>query len=175
MSREQPRRVPSVTGQRRGVFPVQNQGMDVLLGALVVAVIAMVQLWVAIAVGFALHLHPAIIAASTAAGCATLSALCIGVGDRARAWILSRTGWGRSVAWEELRERRIYGVWQRYGVVGFAFVGPAIIGAAFAAFMGLALGVPARRLLIWLTIGNCAWCSVLTLLLAQGIFVLGAL
>jgi hypothetical protein len=149
--------------------------MGILPGVIAVALLAMVHLWVAIAVGLALNLHPAVVAAATSIGCASLSAVCIAVGDRTRTWLLARTGLGTGGDWDRLRQRPVYGAWQRYGIIGFAFVGPMVIGAAFSALMGLALGVPASRLLVWLTIGNCAWCTALTFLVAGGAFGLTAL
>ena len=154
---------------------MENRRVDTLAGAILVMLLGMAQLWVAIPVGLAMNLHPAVIAVATSIGCAAVSALCILVGDRVRVWVISRTGWGSGGDWDRLRQRPVYGAWERYGMIGFAFVGPMVIGAALSAFMGLALGVPARRLLVWLTIGNFAWCTALTFLVAGGVFGLGSL
>jgi hypothetical protein len=68
------------------------------------------------------------------------------VGERARAWVLEHLG--RKAT--QKHDSTLWRVWYRYGVVGVALVSPWIIGAPVAAAFGMALGVPARRLLGWM-------------------------
>ncbi|MFD6108193.1 hypothetical protein ACFWFQ_36695 [Nocardia salmonicida] len=57
--------------------------------------------------------------------------------------------------------RRARRVLDRYGVVGFGIVGPALFGTWGSALLGAALGIPNWRLIRWLMTGTALWCTVL--------------
>ncbi|WP_194826822.1 hypothetical protein [Nocardia sp. XZ_19_231] len=57
--------------------------------------------------------------------------------------------------------RRARRVLDRYGVVGFGIVGPALFGTWGSALLGAALGIPNWRLIRWLMAGTALWCTVL--------------
>ena len=54
-------------------------------------------------------------------------------------------------------------VWERYGLPGVAFAGPALTGIHLAAVMALALQADRRRTALWMTLSLALW-SVVTLL-----------
>ncbi|MFE9663954.1 hypothetical protein [Streptomyces sp. NPDC005955] len=56
------------------------------------------------------------------------------------------------------RARRIF---ERYGVVGFGIVGPALFGTWGSSLLGAALGIPRWRLIRWLMAGVTLWCTVM--------------
>lgn len=57
--------------------------------------------------------------------------------------------------------RRARRVFERYGVVGFGLVGPALFGTWGSSLLGAALGIPRGRLIRWLMAGVTLWCTVL--------------
>ncbi|MFD3662071.1 hypothetical protein ACFWVF_15950 [Streptomyces sp. NPDC058659] len=57
--------------------------------------------------------------------------------------------------------RRARRVLDRYGVVGFGIVGPALFGTWGSSLLGAALGIPRWRLIRWLMAGVTLWCTVL--------------
>lgn len=57
--------------------------------------------------------------------------------------------------------RRARRVLDRYGVVGFGIVGPALFGTWGSSLLGAALGIPRWRLIRWLMVGVTLWCTVL--------------
>jgi len=54
-------------------------------------------------------------------------------------------------------------VWERYGLPGVAFAGPALTGIHLAAVMALALQADRRLTALWMTLSLALW-SVVTLL-----------
>jgi hypothetical protein len=67
------------------------------------------------------------------------------IGERARAWLLER--FSRKT---RNHDSALWRVWYRYGAIGIALLSPWIIGAPVAAAFGMTLGIPARRLLVWM-------------------------
>ncbi|MFE6912457.1 hypothetical protein [Streptomyces rubiginosohelvolus] len=59
-----------------------------------------------------------------------------------------------------LRARRVV---NRYGVVGFGIIGPALFGTWGSAMLGTALGLPRWPLIGWLMAGVTLWCTVMLL------------
>ncbi|MFI1352835.1 hypothetical protein ACH4TV_04505 [Streptomyces sp. NPDC020898] len=57
-----------------------------------------------------------------------------------------------------LRARRVV---NRYGVIGFGIIGPALFGTWGSAMLGTALGLPRWPLLGWLMAGVTLWCTVM--------------
>ncbi|NNN34412.1 hypothetical protein HLK59_29435 [Streptomyces sp. S3(2020)] len=59
--------------------------------------------------------------------------------------------------------RRARRVVNRYGVIGFGIIGPALFGTWGSAMLGTALGLPQWRLIGWLMAGVTLWCTVMLL------------
>ncbi len=59
--------------------------------------------------------------------------------------------------------RRARRVVDRYGVIGFGVIGPALFGTWGSAALGTALGLPRWRLIGWLMAGVTLWCTVMLL------------
>ncbi|MFJ3841326.1 hypothetical protein ACIPY6_38270 [Streptomyces sp. NPDC090054] len=57
--------------------------------------------------------------------------------------------------------RRARRVVNRYGVIGFGIIGPALFGTWGSAMLGTALGLPRWRLIGWLMAGVTLWCTVM--------------
>jgi len=134
-----------------------------LLQLLSVFGISLLELWAAVPAGIAMGLPAPLVWAATLCGALTGVWLVVLAGERLRAWLVNRFGHGGVP--EEGRLRRI---WERYGVPGWGLLAPFALGAPLAAALGVALGAPRGRLLLWLSIGVTLWTSALTVIAALG-------
>jgi len=123
------------------------------------------ELWAAIPAGLALKLS-AIATGVTAAVGAILGVLVIlFLGERVRSWLMRHHG-GKD---EKRQHGRIYKIWRRYGVIGLGLLAPLLTGAPLGVALGLTLGAPAGRLLLWVCVGIILWSTVLTLIGVLGL------
>ena len=136
--------------------------MEVLIKFITVASLGILELWVAIPAGTALKLHPLLNGTASALGSIIAAVLIIFFGDRLRAWLL------RKKEKDEKKKGRIYKVWEKYGVNGLGMLSPLITGAPLGAAVGIALGAPPRRLMIWMSIGIVIWAILLTTISTLG-------
>ncbi|MBM4249720.1 MAG: small multi-drug export protein [Euryarchaeota archaeon] len=127
------------------------------------------QFWLAFPAGFAFGLHPAVTFIAAAAG-GVLSVLVVLIpGERLGAW-LARRRKGRPRSKGTERASRI---WEKYGLIGLAFLAPLFPGAPLGALFALALGTPKWRVLLWFSSGLLAWSAGVTLVAAFGLTALG--
>jgi hypothetical protein len=63
----------------------------------------------------------------------------------------------------------LYGIWARYGVPGLGLSAPLFVGAPPGAAMGIILGAPTARLLLWTMLGIVFWNSGLTFVATMGL------
>jgi membrane protein DedA with SNARE-associated domain len=136
-----------------------------ILSILSVTALAILELWLAIPLGFVLGLHPVIIGIANVIGATIGVFIIIFAGERLRNWILKH--YARKNA--DNKPGTIQRIWQRYGVIGLGLLSPFITGALPGAAIGIASGVPAGKLLFWMTIGIIVWTIVLVALGAAGI------
>lgn len=115
-------------------------------------------LWEGVPAGFALRLHPATIGLAAGLGSTVATLAVLLLGDRLRARLLPP----RAASDKVPRERLIDRVWRRYGVVGLGLLGPGLTGGPIGVALGLSLGVPARRLMLWMMCGIVLWTLGLT-------------
>lgn len=113
----------------------------------VVTVLALsaVALWSAIPLGLALGLQPISVLVVTGTGNVVSVVSVTLVSERTRQWLLDR--YARKT---RRQDSSLWRVWHRYGIIGVALLSPWIIGAPVAAAFGMALGIPTRRLLVWM-------------------------
>lgn len=137
--------------------------MGPLLQLLAVFGIAMLELWAAVPVGIAMGLPAVLVWSATLCGALVGVWIVVFAGDRLREWLVRRFGHGRASEGGRLRR-----VWERYGVPGWGLVAPLALGAPLAAALGVALGAPRDRLLLWLGAGVALWTTVLTVMVALG-------
>lgn len=106
-----------------------------------------------------LDLNPVLVAVMAAAG-AILGALAvILLGHRLRDWLMKHHGGGKKPGG---KRGFIYRIWDRFGIAGLGLLAPVLTGAPLAAALGVSMGVPARRLLLWISIGTLVWSPLLT-------------
>jgi hypothetical protein len=132
-----------------------------LLKLLSTAAAGALDVWVGIITGVALGLSPTLSGAvSISSGLAGVT-LVVALGGRLRHLIYR----SRRLA---KRRERIERVWKRYGIPGVALQAPLLTGPVLATLLALALGAPARPLLLWMLASVVFWGAVLTAATALG-------
>ncbi len=139
--------------------------MDILAKVVTVFGLGAVELWAAIPAGFALGLHPIATGIVSALGAITGGMVVALLGDRARVWLVARHGVPR----DGQGHGTIGRIWDRYGVVGLGLLAPLLVGAPLGTALGLLLGAPVRRLLLWVSVGIVLWSALLTAAGALGL------
>lgn len=129
---------------------------------------SIIELWLAIPLGFVMEVNPVLIAIISAAG-SILSAFVVTIlGDNLR---------NRFIKWKygdekALEKSRLYEIWNKYGVIGLGLLSPLVFGAPLGAAVGIALGAEKERLLLWMSIGIVLWSISLTLAGVMGLLAL---
>ncbi len=143
--------------------------MDTFLKSLSVFGLGIVELWAAIPLGFVLQLNPLLTGTLSAAGAIVGVLAVVLLGKQVRASLERRRGTNP----EKGRQGRLYRIWKRYGVIGLGLLAPLITGAPLGAVLGMALGAPSNRLLLWMSIGIVIWSAILTLAGVLGLTIIG--
>lgn len=139
--------------------------MELVVKLLTVLGLGAIELWAAIPAGLALQLHPVAIAFTATVGAMLGVVVVVLLGEGVRTW-LARYHGGKG---GKERQGFIYRVWRRYGVMGLGLLAPLLTGAPLGAVLGLALGAPLNRLLLWISLGIVLWSAGLTLVGALGL------
>jgi hypothetical protein len=126
--------------------------------------LALVEIWFAVPTGLALGLAPWLVWTITLAGSLTGVVIVALGGDRLRTWVTSRRR-----GWMAARTGRIYGIWIRFGVPGWGLTSPLLVAPAMGTAIGLLLGAPRGRLLIWMAAGVVIWTTILVIAGALGV------
>ena len=122
--------------------------------------------WVGIVTGLALGLSPALSGAVSVASALAGVTLVVTLGGRLREVVYRSRRLAR-------RRERIESVWERYGIPGVALQAPLLTGPVLATLMALALGAPARPLLLWMLASVVFWGAVITGAAALGFSMFG--
>lgn len=125
---------------------------------LTVVGLGIVDVVIAVPTGLALRLHPAVVLIAATLGEVVGFAIILLIGEQARAWLLRRRGGEK----ESSKHERLHRILERYGAAGLGFLSPLFIGAPLGTALGLSLGVPARPLLFWMSLGAFFWSAVWT-------------
>ena len=125
---------------------------------IIVFIAGIVELWMAIPLGFLMEVNPVIITIVAASGAMLSSALVTVLGANLR---------NRFLKWrygdeKDLEKSRLYGIWNKYGVIGLGLTSPLLFGAPLGAAVGIALGADKNRLFLWMSIGIVLWSVGLT-------------
>ena len=132
--------------------------MPMIVKLLTVFGVAVVELWAAIPAGFALGLPPWLIAAASTLGAAFGALMVLVLGENVRNWILKL----RHKESKDEEPGYLYRIWMRFGVIGLGLLAPLLVGAPLGAAIGIALGAPAKRLMLWIIVGIIGWAVLLT-------------
>jgi membrane protein YqaA with SNARE-associated domain len=128
-----------------------------------VFLIAMLELWAAIPAGLALQLHPLLVGLTAALGAIVGVLVVMLLGEPLRAWMRRHKGEA-----EPNTNSRMHRIWARFGVIGLGLLAPLLVGAPLGAVLGLALGAPPSKLLMWLVIGALGWSALITGVITLG-------
>jgi len=137
-----------------------------LLKLISTAAAGALDVWVGIITGLALGLSPASSGAVSIAGAVAGVTLVVAAGGRLQHLIYR----SRRLA---KRRERIERVWERYGIPGVALQAPLLTGPLLATLLALALGAPARPLLLWMLASVVLWGVVLAGAAALGFSMFG--
>ena len=140
--------------------------MVTLVKLLSAAALGAIDLWFGIPAGLASGLSPVASGAAATAGGLVGAALVTLAGERLQRWAYSR-------GWLAKRRERIERMWNRYGILGVAFQAPIFTGAPIGTLLALALGAPARKLLLWMGVSVVLWGTVLTGAAVMGFEIFG--
>ena len=132
-----------------------------------VFVISIFELWLAIPTGLILNLNPILIATSAAAGSILSAFIIVILGEGLRKTFLKWRYHGKSP-----KEGRIYDIWKKYGIIGLGLLSPLLLGAPLGAAIGIGLGSPRNKLLLWMSIGIIIWSIFITAMLSLGFILL---
>jgi hypothetical protein len=136
--------------------------MEVIASVISVFLASVIELWLGIPLGLFLDLNPVLIAITAAAGSILSAFLFAILGEGIRKWFIKWRYNGKSP-----KEGKIYDIWNKYGIVGLGLLSPLLFGAPLGTALGIGLGAPKDRLLLWMTIGIVIWSAFLT---AAGFF-----
>jgi uncharacterized membrane protein len=129
-----------------------------------------VEIWAGVPTGMALGLGALMAGLMTGLGAVVSAVFVIGVGSRFRDWLVERF---RKKDGEQKqpkgREKKLYQIWERYGVVGLGLMAPLLTGVPLGAAIGIVLGAPPHRLLVWMSAGAVLWTVLITLAAALGL------
>lgn len=139
--------------------------MEVFLKFATVVGLGIIELWAAIPAGLALGLNPLLTGLASALGSILALIFVVLLGDRIRNWIISR----RKQKKVKEENSSIERIWDKYGVIGLGLLSPLITGAPLGAAIGVSLGAPPSRLILWMVIGIVVWAIILTLVSTLGI------
>ncbi|MBZ9570048.1 small multi-drug export protein [Methanobrevibacter sp. TMH8] len=131
--------------------------MDILIEILVIFIAAILELWFSIPLGLGFGLNPILIIVASSLG-SILSAIIIAYfGESIRNWIIKRKSKNK-----DIKEGRAYDIWNKYGTVGLGLLSPLLFGAPIGTAIGIALGIPKKNLIKWMSIGIVVWSIILT-------------
>ena len=138
--------------------------MQTDLHLLAVLGLGAVTLWGAIPIGLALGLDPWAVCVAAAIGAALGTLAVSAVGDRIRNHPAT------PLAKAATRYRGLlYRIWLRYRAPGLGLAAPLFVGAPLGTAMGIILGAPTARLLLWTMLGIVLWGAGLTVVATIGL------
>jgi hypothetical protein len=153
---------------------IEQGGAIAYLLVFLAAATPVLEIVLVIPVGVAAGLSPIPVALLALAGNASTVAAVVLGGDRLRE-LLRRRSEPKPEGQESKRMGRARHVFERWGVPGLAFLGPATTGTHVAAAAALALGASRRPVLVWMLVGLAVWAIGTTVVAVLGLDLLGAL
>jgi hypothetical protein len=132
--------------------------VEQILKLLSVIALATIELWAAIPAGLALGLNPLLVGLGAAVGAILGALVVVLVGGRLRSWLVRRYSGKKA----KQNPGLISKIWQRFGLIGLGLLAPLLTGAPLGAALGMSLGAPAGRLMVWISLGIVLWTAILT-------------
>lgn len=149
--------------------------MKQVFGVLAVGVVSVINMYVAIPLGYGFDLSPGLIAVAAFVGSVGGTVLMVFVGDRIMPAVrqLYRRVRRKDEETEgpeetgEAKSGRARGIVDRFGAPGLGIIGPMTIGGFASAISGVAMGLPKVKLAIWIGIGQGIVVVLYSLMLDQ--------
>lgn len=132
--------------------------MDILIQILLVFLSAIFELWVGIPIGLAFKLNPILIIIVASLGSILAAIIVAYFGESIRTWIIKKRAKDK-----EIKKGRFYDIWNKYGTSGLGLLSPLLFGVPLGAAIGIALGIPKKDLIIWMSIGTVVWSIAITI------------
>jgi len=85
--------------------------------------------------------------------------------DRLKLWYVRRRQKQDKPSKKSVRAVKLF---QKYGVIGLAFLGPILLGTHIAAFIGMAMGARRQNMILWMGISIAIWVFAVGLLTSLG-------
>ena len=149
--------------------------MKQVFGVLAVGVVSVINMYVAIPLGYGFDLSPGLIAVAAFVGSVGGTVLMVFVGDRIMPAVRQLYRRVRREDEEtdgpeetgEAKSGRARGIVDRFGAPGLGIIGPMTIGGFASAISGVAMGLPKVKLAIWIGIGQGIVVVLYSLMLDQ--------
>jgi uncharacterized membrane protein len=146
-----------------------------VFGVLAVGVVSVINMYVAIPLGYGFDLSPGLIAVAAFVGSVGGTVLMVFVGDRIMPAVRQLYRRVRRKDEEtdgpeetgEAKSGRARGIVDRFGAPGLGIIGPMTIGGFASAISGVAMGLPKVKLAIWIGIGQGIVVVLYSLMLDQ--------
>jgi len=138
--------------------------LEFFIQSLIVFALSILELWLAIPVGLVMGFNPVAVAVMSILGALCGALIMAWVGERLRNWLFEKYGWDII----NKRQGIIHRIWLKYGLIGLGLLAPFITGAPLGILLGITLGMPRKRLFIWISIGIILWGIGLTVAGATG-------
>lgn len=131
---------------------------------LAVFLLSLIELWLAIPMGFVLKMNPFLIAGIVILGSIWSVLLVVVIGDKAVSLLMKLRG-------EKIikTSSRTYQFWTKYGIPGLGLISPLVLGAPLGTAIGVALGSDIGKLVCWMSIGIILWTIAITAALWIGV------
>ena len=123
------------------------------------------ELWAAVPAGFAFKLNPFIVFILSSSGAVAIVAVIEIAGFRLRHIFFKESNESPKTG----RKKKLYEIWDKYGIAGLGLLAPWITGAALGAAIGISLGAHPFKLFIWMVAGIIICGAALTVVAVLGI------
>ncbi len=127
--------------------------------------LGILEIWLAVPAGFIFGLEPVAIVIATSLGAVSGVLLTFLLIEELVSWVHNRLN--INVA-DYIKERRLYRIWKKYGVIGLGLFAP-LTGVVLPLAIGLVSDIPKRPLFAWIVVGIVLWSILLALTIALGI------
>lgn len=129
---------------------------------LTVAALATFEIYAAIPAGFAFGLSPWTIFFASLIGGLVGVYVAVFLGERIKK-LIARFRKPKAES-EKPKTGMVYRIWEKYGIIGLAFLGTMTVGAPVSIGVGVGFNVPLKKMVMWCCLGVLVRCALFTML-----------
>jgi uncharacterized membrane protein len=138
--------------------------MAFFISCLSIYLIGLLELWIAIPLGFALKINPFITAFFASIGAISSCIIIILIG------VPIRNKFYKTKIFKKKFENKYFQkVWNEFGIFGLGLIAPIFTGVHIGTAIALFWGCSARNTIFYMSIGTIIWTIILTVLTSLGI------